>query len=57
MNLFQFLPAYRADNESDYDELFVSTAEMLTDATFVCVSNKFSEEFNLYGSKVRVRSH
>lgn len=53
LNSFQFLPAYRADNESNYNELFVSAAELLTDATFVCGSNKFSEEFNLYGSKVR----
>ena len=52
--LFQFRLAYRPGNESSYEELFASAAEMLGDGTMACGSNIFSEEFALYGSKVRV---
>ena len=45
--------AYRADDETNRDELFDSIAQLMGDADFVCTSNKFAAECALYGSKIR----
>ena len=45
--------AYRADDETNLEELFDSIAQLMGDADFVCTSNKFAVECALYGSKVR----